>query len=181
MGIYSIANNDGFSIIWWFEGDMIVVKNEYGSGCTIFFPGAIANGRTFKAKELIHLKKRAIPCILFNLGVAGALVIGREGGNLTSVLSMLILAYVLFRVMLSKHIEVNMRKQETTLQLAPASIWVDHFTYFFMLFIWICVANKSVPLFSFDGLLITLAGLFVIFIAIAPVWSLFIYWKNRSN
>ena len=128
----------------------------------------------------MQLKKRAIPYTLFNLIAVIALVVEKENENFVSFCSMLILAYVLCRNMYTKHIDINMRTQVTSLSLAPASIWLDHFTYYFMLFVVVLIANKNLSLFNFNAIVMDFVEIFALLMAFVPVWSLHRYLNRRK-
>lgn len=158
---------------------MIVIDNGRAKGFTIFFPGILANGRTFLATNLSSAMRHVTLHITIQLSVLFAWYISIETGAISlNYVALAMFCYVALRIFFVRRIPFNVGNENLLYSLAPIPIWIDHTLYYLML---VCViASTSVPQYFVAGVIVEAA---VVALGVAPIFSLFVYrrFKRKRN
>lgn len=149
---------------------MIIADNGREQAVTIFFPGAVAGGRTFHARRLAAVKRGLGFKIGFQLLLIGASFVQIPWVLSTS--SPLTLAYTIWKVWSSPMVALNARTQHLRCSLAPFGVWLDHVSFFGMLLCGILRSSNYLRP-PYDGLdmLAWPVAILCLFLGLAPLWS----------
>lgn len=162
--------------------EMIVVKNGCSCGVSIFFPGALANGRTFKVVDLRWAERYALPRTVFHLIVVTLAVAMSKNSDWLRVLDMVIVCYVVLYTASVKRVSMNVAVERVTYSLAPAMIWLAHFSYFGLLLTCLLIGTdytyQPVNVLTVFAVFITVV---VAAFLIAPVWAYISYKRECQH
>ena len=149
---------------------MIIADNGREQAVTIFYPGSVAGGRTFHARQLVGVKRVLGYKIGFQLLMLAAGF--TEVPWVISAGSPLILAYTIWKVWSTPMVALNARTQHLRCSLAPFGVWLDHYSFFGMLLCWMLWANHYLrPPYDASGLISLLGSSICAVFVLAPLWS----------
>jgi len=154
---------------------MIVVTNGESTGYTIFFPGDRFKGRKYQARDLASGMRYAPSRILFQVALSCVCVLYRHNINVLNIISMATLSYVAFTILSTKHIPVDSTSGMWSYSLAPALLWLDHFSRYTMLFAVVLITDVYGSLGSSFAIIAVLVEVFVAFIGLFPIYSWLMY------
>lgn len=158
---------------------MIVVDNGRDLGCTPIFPGALSNGRTFKATELAAARRYAGLRTIFQLLMTAIGIVERSNSVFMSRWIYVILIYVTWRMLYRKKVSINVATERVSYSLAPLMVWLDHFSCFVMLFFGVYLTNNYfMPPYDIWQIFSLFSAGFVTIIGLAPIWSYCVYRKK---
>lgn len=160
---------------------MIVVTNGESIGYTIFFPGNRFKGRKYQARDLASGMRYAPSRLLFQVVVCCLCVLYRHNINMLNIISMVTLCYVAFTIFSTKHISVDSTSGKWSYSLAPALLWLDHFSRYAMLFLVVLISNAYGSIGSSFGTVAVLIAVFVAFIGLFPIFSYLMYVRYKQS
>lgn len=161
---------------------VIVVKNGRSCGVSIFFPGTLAHGRTFKVVDLTWAKRYALLRTIFHLVMIALIIFGSRDGALLRALDVVTLCYVVLYTAFVKRVSISVAEERVTYSLAPVTIWLAHFSYFGLLLVCLLLSiNYSYP--PANGLVVitVLITMGVALFLVAPIWAYIVYKRESQH
>lgn len=153
---------------------MIVVRDNNAMGYTAFFPMPPKHGGARLFIDLLHIFQYVRLYIIANVAITVlCILVDLYSPENFKYVAALAFFYVAIRIFRMKRVPIMVDAATVIYSLAPIPIWIDHFSYYFMLLCVVAVA--SIPSYYLFALPVEVA---LLGLWLAPIWA-FIVYKRR--